>query len=264
MKYFRFWVEEKVKISIDQRLEEIKLVVGSNLSKEAAAKDALIQAKKIEGKIAGDTTKEEYDVAIKEHVSDVVDKANVVTVCRYGAYVLNTTQYTVLDLDDYPVDFLDIFRSLKKLSKKERIVYKFEQRIKRYPFLGNDFRIYETAKGIRVIGKKYIDPTDNNYSSLMRKLNVDWLYIQLSKKQKCYRARISPKPYRMKAKTIKIKSPLDCEKEEYLAWVKEYERKSEAFSVVRLIKTIGQDFSHENVIKKHDHACNMHKNARLV
>ena len=39
----------------------------------------------------------------------------------------------------------------------------------------------------------------------MRKMGVDWLYVRLSKKQNCYRARLTPKPYRMKHQTIKIK-----------------------------------------------------------
>jgi hypothetical protein len=208
--------------------------------------------------------KDEYEVVIKEHVSDIIDQSNIITICRYGAKILNTTEYTILDLDDYAVGFFDWFKSLKKLSKKERIVAKFEEGIKRYPILGSDFRIYETAKGIRVIGKKYIEPTNKKYIKLMRKLNVDWLYMHLSTKQNCYRARLTPKPYRIKAKTIKIKSPLDCEKETYLDWEKQYEKVSRNFAVVKLVKTIGEDFSYDPVIKHHDQMCSSHKNNKLA
>ena len=188
----------------------------------------------------------------------------MVSVCRYGAKVLNTTQYTILDLDDYPVDFWDIFRSLKKWPKKERILHKFLQRLQKYPVLGADFRIYETTKGLRVIGKKYLNPADAETASLMQKLAVDWIYIVMSQKQHCYRARITPKPYRMKIKTIKIKSPLDCETPEYLDWNAHYVKAAKQYSVVKLIKTLGQDFANEPAIKLHDSVCNMGGNHTLV
>ncbi|OAD24078.1 transmembrane prediction [Candidatus Thiomargarita nelsonii] len=264
MKYFKFWVKESFQISIAGKTQEIKLLSGSNESKNAAIEEARNRAKMIEQRIADRSRKEEYEVAIKEHVSDIIDESNIISICRYGAKILNTNQYTILDLDDYPVDIFDVFKSLGKMSKKERIVFKFQERIKRYPLLGSDFRIYETTKGVRVIGKKYINPSEKNYTSLMRKLFVDWIYIQMSKKQNCYRARITPKPYRMRIRTIRIKSPLDCETNAYLDWSKEYEQKSEKYSVVKLIKAIGQDFSHEPVIKIHDRICNLHKNNKLA
>jgi len=195
MKYFKYWTEGTFKISIGDTLEEIKIVTGSNVSKQEAVKEASARAEKI------------------------------------------------------------------------------EQRIKRYPILGGDFRVYETSKGIRVIGKKYLDPRDKKYASLMSKLNVDWLYLLLSKKQNCYRARLTPKPYRMNAsleidnmkiKTIKIKNPLDCEKQSYIDWSKNYARAVEGFSVVRLLKSIGQDFGSDRVIKHHDESCNAYKNNTLA
>ncbi|PCJ16779.1 MAG: hypothetical protein COB04_10065 [Gammaproteobacteria bacterium] len=249
---------------INGQVEEIRLLTGSNESKDSAVRDAAVHAKKIEQRISEGESKEDYEVAIKEHVAEIIDESNIITICRYGAKVLNTTQYTILDLDDYPVSFFDWFKSLGKLTKKERIVYKFERNIKRYPMLGNDFRIYETTKGVRVIGKKYIQPSGKKYSSIMRKLNVDRIYIQLSKKQNCYRARITPKPYRMKINTIKVKSPLDCEREPYLSWAKDYDARAERFTVVKLLKSIGQDFSHEPVIKIHDQIANASKSGRLA
>ncbi len=257
MKYFKFWAKEEFQINIDGNIENIKILSGSNTSKQAAIQEAKLKSKLIEQRISERKVKEEYDVAIKEHVTKIIDDSNIVTVCRYGALILNTTQYTILDLDDYPYDFMDIFKSFKGMSKKDRIIYKFTQRLKRNPALGDDFRIYETAKGIRVIGKTYIDPNTKNFMPLMRKLSVDWIYIQLSIKQKCYRARLTPKPYRIKARTIKIKDPLVCESQNYLEWSESYKKKSKNYSVVKLKKTIGNDFSNEIIIRFHDEVCNL-------
>ncbi|RDH44613.1 hypothetical protein B9G39_14870 [Zooshikella ganghwensis] len=68
----------------------------------------------------------------------------------------------------------------------------------------------------------------------------------------------------MKHHTIKIKSPIDCTTQDYQVWDKSYARESQKFSVVRLIKTLGSDFSQEQIIKKHDIACNLHKNKKLA
>ncbi len=264
MKYFKHWVKESFQIKIDGSIENINILSGSNISKADASQEAQTKADLIEGRISEGTHKENYEVAIKEHVDEVLDESNVVTVCRYGAHILNTQQYTILDLDDYPVNFMDIFKSFKNMTKKERIVHKFLENIKRHPKLGNDFRIYETTKGVRVIGKTYIDPTQKNYSSLMRKLGVDWIYIQLSKKQQCFRARLTPKPYRIKCKTIKIRSPLDCETKAYESWASQYKEHAKDYSVVKLIQTIGQDFSYEAAIKLHDETCNLRQNYKLA
>lgn len=264
MKYFKYWAHETFKISIGGQLENIKLLAGSNISRQAAIEDAEQQAKKIEQRIAERRPKDDYEVAIKEYVDDIIDESNIITICRYGAKILNTNQYTILDLDDYPVEFFDLFKSLGKLTKKERIVFKFNEKIKRHPELGKDFRIYETTKGVRVIGKKYIEPGDNRYTSLMRKLFVDWIYIQMTRKQNCYRARVTPKPYRMRMQTIRIKSPLDCEQEAYIEWSKTYQSNAENYSVVRLLETTGQDFSHEPVIRLHDQLCNARRNRQLA
>lgn len=264
MKYFKYWVKEKFQIEVGGTNEEISILSGSNKSKALASAEAKQKARLIQSRVADGGTKEDYEVPIKEHVSEIIDESNVVSVCRYGAKILNTNQFTILDLDDYPVDFFDLFKSYRKMTKKERIVAKFEERIKKLPQLGADFRIYETAKGIRVIGKTYLAPSSPGYVALMRKLFVDWVYIQMSAKQNCYRARLTPKPYRMKFRTIKVADPLVCETSEYLEWEQDYADKARSHVVVKLIKTIGRDFSQELVIKYHDAMCNLHGNGRLA
>ena len=264
MKTYKFWIKDDFKITIDGNEETINILSGSNQSEKAAFEKASEKAKIIESRVAERKPKDSYEVAIKEYINEAIDDSNIITICRYGAKILNTTSYTILDLDDYPIDFFDYFKAVRKLKKKDRIVYKFEERVRKFAELGTDFRIYETTKGIRVIGKKYIDPSSKGYISLMRSLYVDWIYIQLSKKQKCYRARLTPKPYRMKFKSIKVKSPLDCKKDNYLSWEQAYAEKSKEYSVVRLVKLLGRDFSNDTIVKKHDLMCNIQSNRKLA
>lgn len=264
MKYFKYWSEDKHQINIGNHNEEINLLVGSNVSKDAAKDVSVQRAKDIELRIANRGFIEEYETSIREFVSDVLDSSNIVSICRYGAKVLNTDEYTVLDLDDYAKSILDIFKPLRKLTKKERIIFKFEVFVSKNPVLGRDFRIYETSKGIRVIGKKYLEPANNEYHRLMTKLNVDWIYLILSRKQQCYRARISPKPYRLGIKTIKVRTPLFCETETYQDWSRMYEDASRDYTVAKFIKFIGSDFSSDQAIQFHDRQCNSDQNFKLA
>ncbi|UTA47310.1 hypothetical protein L1F30_14200 [Simiduia sp. 21SJ11W-1] len=264
MKYFKYWVQSKVPVRIGNRDTQITLLAGSNISAEDAERQALQHAQDVEHRVRTGKRREDYQVPIKEKLVEVLNDDNVITVCRYGALILNSREYTILDLDDYPIDFLDIFRGLGKLSKKERIVYKFEAKIKKQLAFGQDFRIYETAKGIRVIGKTFVAPEQPRFTRWMRALFVDWLYIEMSKRQGCYRARLTPKPFRMKIKTLKIRSPLDCDTQAYKEWAAMYAERAKDFSVVRLIKTLGRDFSHEPVVRAHDQLCNLRAEKRLA
>jgi len=264
MKYYKFWVKESVNIQVGETTERLTMLAGSNQSVEDARRELANQSRFVEQKINGEASADDYQVAIKEYVEQVIDEANIITICRYGAKILNTCQYTVLDLDDYPIDFFDMFRALRKLPKKERIVAKFLQRLAKHPELGTDFRIYETTKGVRVIGKKYIEPTGKGYAALMRSLRVDWLYIVLSQKQQCYRARVTPKPYRMKIKTIKVTSPLDCETQTYQDWAQDYAVAAQRYSVVKLIQSLGADFAREPLIRLHDTLCNEGRSRTLA
>lgn len=263
MKTFKHWVKKSVEIQIDGSKKEISVVAGSDSSEQDAADQAHAKAKRIEGYIKK-RSKPSYQPLLMEHVERTIDSKNVVTVCRYGAKVLNTTQYTILDLDDYPLSLLDYFKPIRKLEKKERIVTKFLENLEKTNDLGSDFRIYETAKGVRVIARRYLDPQSPSYNQIMRRFKVDPVYVRLTKKQECYRARLTPKPIRIKMKGFKLSNPLDINTSTYKNWLSEYERKSDTYSVVRFIQSIGKDFSSEEIIKFHDDACNISRSRRLA
>jgi len=269
MKCFRFWVRETKSIYIGDNRHAITLVAGSNVSKEDAVLNAGRIALSVEERIRNPKPKqarEEYEACIKEHIAHEVDPENIITINRYGAQVLNTTAYTILDIDARAVApswFARVFL-FRRAKTKEVIVEQFKQRIGRYPDLGASFRIYETSAGIRIIGKRYFDPQTKGFAAVMRALDVDSLYAVLSRKQNCYRARLTPKPYRMKMKTMRIKTPLDCETEAYGIWQEKYEEASQRYSVVNLREVIGKDFWDDPVIMLHDQITAMRSNNPLA
>lgn len=264
MKTYKFWAEDTPSIKIDGEPVSIKLLMGSDVSKEDARRLLLERAEQIESRIQRKAGVDEYEAEIKEAIAQEIDANNVITVCRYGALILNTMQYSVYDLDGYHKSVFDFFGPLRHMNFKQRIVHKFKINAKKFPELGNSFRIYETCKGVRVIGKQYLDPGRERFRKIMDALCADYTYTALCIKQRCFRARLTPKPYRMKIDTYRVLSPLECETAGYQSWAAMYASEAQAFSVVKLIETIGEDFSNEEVIAEHDRRCNMHAQLKLA
>ena len=264
MKTYKHWFADTPSIMIDGESVTIKLLAGSDVSKDDARRLLLERAEQIENRIQRKAGIDEYESEIKEAIAQEIDVHNVITVCRYGALILNTTQYSVYDLDSYHKSMFDFFGSMRHMSLKQRIAHKFKINAAKIPELGSSFRIYETSKGIRVIGKHYLDPSHKRFMKIMLALCADYTYSILCIKQRCFRARLTPKPYRMKIDTYKVLSPLECETASYQSWAAMYASEAQAFSVVKLIEAIGEDFSHEPVIAEHDRRCNMSAGLKLA
>ncbi len=256
MKTNRFWIKTTRRITIGREVKEVPILAGSNISKSDAENVADEIVQRIQKRVDNNQRAQEYESTIKEWISETLDDHNVVTVNRYGAQVLNTTQYTILDLDDVPFQFLDIFGRTRGRDKKSLILERFKKKIAKHDTLGTDLRIYETTKGLRIICKRYIPPKTVRFLNLMCRFTVDSIYAMLCIKQDCYRARLTPKPYRIHQETIHIQSPLDCETDKYRTWNNLYERNSKSFRVAKLLETLGNDFSWDRVVAYHDRICN--------
>lgn len=264
MKIYKHWYADSPSIKIDGESVTIKLLMGSDVSKEDARRVLLERAAQIESRIQRKAGVDEYEADIKEAIAHEIDANNVITVCRYGALILNTTQYSIYDLDGYHKSMFDFFGPMRQMSLKQRIVHKFKITAAKIPELGRSFRIYETSKGIRVIGKQYLDPGHKRFLKIMLALCADYTYSILCIKQRCFRARLTPKPYRMKIDTFKVLSPLECETAQYQSWAAMYASEAQAFSVVKLIEAVGDDFANEPVIAEHDRRCNMSAELKLA
>lgn len=69
--------------------------------------------------------------------------------------------------------------------------------VERYPRLG--FRVYQTRNGLRYLCTTHrFDPLSPHTHRLMHSLYVDPLYARLCQFQNTFRARLSPKPWRVK------------------------------------------------------------------
>ena len=123
------------------------------------------------------------------------------TMNPYNSLVLNSPNLFIADIDQgdprlspfaTAKDETDVLASLSELARFDAH-YKREK-----PVRGESWRIYRTHSGYRLIcTSRLIDHTEMWYAlRLLRFLKADPRYIDLCEKQNCFRARLTPKPWR--------------------------------------------------------------------
>ena len=252
MKIYKYWIVEKQKILIDGAAQEVTCYGGSNISVEDARAKAKEKAQKIQRKIAGEKHLfEDYESEIREEILQTVDEHSVITRNRYGARVLNVEQLMILDIDK-PKPSGGLFKKKDTRPPKEQI-FEMVKNLATTKYKDLGFRIYETYQGARVIvlGREF-DPHDIATKKMMDEFNCDPLYTLLCIKQGCYRARLTPKPSRMKVRGYKVKYPREGDDSEFQNWVSEYENLSRSFSVCKLIEQVGVSHYVTDVVRLHD------------
>lgn len=124
-------------------------------------------------------------------------------------------------------------------------------------------RIYKTTMGFRILFmEQTYDPSSEATLELLRSLDSDKVYIQMCRNQRCFRARVSPKPWRIGIDRLRPRPGVWPVKSEYLsereAWIDRYNDKSKQYSICQFIQKIGSDTVNEKaekVRKLHDELC---------
>jgi hypothetical protein len=267
MKTFKYWTVEKQKILIDNRSQEITCYGGSNVSVEDARANAREKAEKIQRKIAGEKQLfEDYEMEIREEVLKVIDDGAVITRNRYGAQVLNVEKLMILDIDKPKAagGLGGLFTQWKDKRTRKTEIFDMVRKLATTKYGQYGFRIYETYQGARVIvlGRDF-DPRDGETKKMMDEFNCDPLYTLLCAKQGCYRARLTPKPSRMRLRGYKVKFPREQEDYQLQQWLANYESASQKFSVCKFIEQVGSH-SLPEVVRFHDEATGIGYSQRLA
>ncbi len=252
MKIYRYWAIEKRKVKPYEDDQEIISYGGSNISEQDASQKAKENIEKIIRKITGDPhAMDSYEVAIREEIIREIDSKTIITRNRYGAQVLNVQDLMILDIDKPKSSFFDMFK--KQQDDKTKIIEMIRTLAKKSIYQGYGLRIYETFKGIRVIvlGKTF-DAKSAETQQMMNEFNCDSLYTLLCSKQQCFRARLTPKPRRMKLQAYKVQFPRNSEEDGTLQpWLATYEASSRNYSVCKFIEQIGSGYMPE-AVRLHD------------
>lgn len=133
-------------------------------------------------------------------------------------------------------------------------------------------RIYKTPMGFRILFMEDThNPSGESTLELLKSLNSDKLYIQMCRNQQCFRARVSPKPWRIGVDRLRPRPGVWPIKSEHLkersSWIKNYDEKSKAYSACSFVTKLGSDVINpkaENVRKLHDDMCRAHDKNNVI
>jgi hypothetical protein len=107
-------------------------------------------------------------------------------------------------------------------------------------------RVYRTPAGFRTLAMhRPFAPDEPEVGEFFRRVHADGVYVRMCQRQRCFRARVSPKPWRMGMdQHIRPRPgtwPVDPERwPERLLWVVDYEQRAESFASCRYLETLGE------------------------
>lgn len=134
-------------------------------------------------------------------------------------------------------------------------------------------RVYETPAGLRILAMHDVfDPASPQVAECFRQLHADPVYVRMCQNQRCFRARVSPKPWRIGiSQHIKPRPGYWPVKPEHLPlrrqWVATYEEKARAYASCQYLRTYGSSHVHpaaETVRHLHDDMCRAHSGLPLA
>ena len=176
----------------------------------------------------------------------------IITRNRYGAEVMNTSTLLFLDVDLKPPTLgFKLKRLLGRTSgtADEAALQELRSALKAYGRAS--FRIYRTAGGFRAIAfDRSFDPAGSETRDLMQATKTDPAYQRLCTAQKCFRARLTPKPWRCNAKVPTVDYPRSREEaDKFDAWKSSYETAARDYATCRYLETLGRGRARSDLSK---------------
>lgn len=183
------------------------------------------------------------------------EEVAVVTRNAYGAIVLNASRVMFVDIDFRKESRLaSLLTRVRKrfdkaaLSQEEKHAQRIEQWARMNPTWG--MRVYRTFGGFRcLITDRVFDPTAESTLEILRSLQSDPLYIRLCQRQECFRARLTPKPWRCGIQKPPSRYPWENQEGErkYRQWEHRYRLAASRYTTCKLVKHIGSSQIHPDV-----------------
>jgi hypothetical protein len=222
---------------------------------------------------------DEYDYAdapIREEILERImldgKELALITRNRYGARVLNCAEVFFADVDVAIPPATGFLNRLKesfgggRQAREERktgAARAVEQRIGAWAARNPErsFRLYRTCAGFRLLfTDKLHQPNADETMRVLQELQSDPLYIRLTRKQECFRARLSAKPWRCGCKRPPrgaFPHPDAKTEQAFRAWLQGYEQREAQLRVCALAGAYGRAQSVpalDRIVELHDRA----------
>jgi hypothetical protein len=191
--------------------------------------------------------------------NDAGELAGVLTRNSYGCVVLNTARVMFVDVD---------LAEPGAAAAQSLALDRAEAWIRSHPGWG--WRAYRTRAGLRFLATHALFEPERVLSEpVFDHLGADPLYRQLCKSQACFRARLTPKPWRCGADLPPVRWPFaDAAAEaEFARWEIDYRARSSGFATCAFLASLGSDAVHPEVallMAVHDQATRLDASPKLA
>jgi hypothetical protein len=218
----KYWAKAEQTIAIGRQTFHFVAWKGSDESLQDAQRQAQAAladriARKERGEKLGQYPKD--GAPLREEVLEQIfnpsgERIAVITRNAAGCLVLNTARVMFVDLDfanQYPTlraaakSFWEavggMFRRPNKAIKTQTPQDQLLEQVRNWHSQHPDWamRVYRTRAGLRLlVAHDLFDPTTALVQQAMRELGADMRYMRLCQAQSCFRARLTPKPWRLK------------------------------------------------------------------
>ncbi|MGA2175876.1 MAG: hypothetical protein ABSH38_12930 [Verrucomicrobiota bacterium] len=201
---------------------------------------------------------------LQEIKNEAGEIAGVVTRNSYGCSVLNTARVMFVDIDlPEPKGFGGFFKRFfgkpdfkPPVDAQNVAMTQIESWTRNNPQWG--WRIYRTRAGLRLLATQgLVEAASDVADGVFEALGADPLYRKLCKTQKCFRARLTPKPWRCGVRSKPDRWPwLDPKAEQrFQKWEAQYQSFSFNWATCEFRSQIGNATVHpqvQSILKLHD------------
>lgn len=202
---------------------------------------------------------------LREEINKVVQgdagqELGVITRNRYGALVLNAARALFIDID-FPTTNAGatLANSIKQLfgAKKTPTVTPEQTVVENIRVWCDQRRdlgmvVYRTAGGARcLVTTDVFEPGQPAANEILNGLKSDPLYIKLCQSQGCFRARLTPKPWRCDMDTPPTEFPWqdNAAETKYRQWEQQYDRTISNYTTCRKLQQFGPQTVHPDVAR---------------
>ncbi len=266
MRIPRYWAKASLPCLIQGRSVSIHCWRGSSQDQSEAQIRAQEAVRRAVDRIQSGQPAAQYDYQNGELREEILQElpgsegepVAILSRNRYGSEVLNAEGLFFADIDLKP---LSLWSRLLKLfgrpvlEPEDAAIAKLVDYCRSNPRWG--FRIYRTFNGLRLMAPhEPQDPTHPATVAVQEQLGSDRLFVRLCRFQKSFRARLSPKPWR-----IGLPRPDSFPREggeaeaRFRLWLGSYQRASEGHAVCRFLKIVGSEQVHPSLkplVRLHD------------
>lgn len=200
----------------------------SDASQAEAQQQADQRAVELAALLASGERLDRYSYGDRPMREEILEQQPGIAITRnvYGAVVLNAARAMFVDIDFEG----DPRREAPALDRLRRWAGQH----------GLGVRAYRTAAGLRgLVTSGAFDPKTSG--ALLREVGADPLYVKLCEVQQSFRARLTPKPWRVELRPPPVRWPFEDAGVErrFRDWVARYDAASAGHVACRLVEAIG-------------------------